>query len=235
MAEDTSIGAQRLLEVSVGLGIATLVATYVVGTTGGRVAPFIPIISEMPFAGPESSFYGPGLAISIFSFILLVQVFHRVFAPLAQTLGSNWESWNDLARALATFGGVCGIITVNFHWNSYPLLHGVTAFMFFTSYLLWGTFVWRLLENSGRSHTVRRIAIFSGWLFYVLMILFGNLESRELIAAGEGVFHRMENPPLVGDERSLYLNLMAFCEWSMVFSFYAGALSFRRELEDVRL
>jgi hypothetical protein len=45
----------------------------------------------------------------------------------------------------------------------------------------------------------------------------------------------MENPPLVGDERSLYLNLIAFCEWSMVFSFYAGALSFRRELEDVRL
>ena len=102
MVEDTSIGAQRLLEFSVGLGIATLVATYVVGTTGGRVAPFIPIISEMPFAGPESSFYGPGLAISIFSFILLAQVFHRVFAPLAQTLGGNWESWNDLARALAT-------------------------------------------------------------------------------------------------------------------------------------
>ena len=67
------------------------------------------------------------------------------------------------------------------------------------------------------------------------MIIFGNLESREMGAAGEGVLHRMENPPQVGDERSLYLNLMALCEWGMVFSFYAGALTFRRELEDVRL
>ena len=235
MSEASSIGAKRLLEFSVGLGMLTLVATYVVGMTGGRVAPFIPIISEMPFGGPESSFYGPGLAISIFSFILLVQVFHRVFAPLAQTLGGNWASWNDLARALATFGGTCGIITVNFHWNSYPLLHGVAAFLFFTSILLWSTFAWQLLEKSGRSHTVRRIAIYSGWLFYVLMVLFGNLDGQELIAEGQGPFYRLYNPPAVGDERSLYLNLTALCEWGMVFSFYAGALSFRRELKSVRL
>ena len=106
MAEDTSIDAQRLLEFSVGLGVLTLVATYIVSTTGGRVAPFIPIISEMPFAGPESSFYGPGLAISIFSFILLAQVFHRIFTPLARELGGNYESWNDEARAFCAFYGV---------------------------------------------------------------------------------------------------------------------------------
>ncbi len=235
MAEDTSISAKRLLEFSVGLGVLTLVATYVVGTTGGRVAPFIPIISEMPFSGPEASFYGPGLAISIFSFILLAQVFHRVFAPQAQTLGGNWESWNDMARALATFGGVCGIITVNFHWNSYALLHGAAALLFFTSFLLWSTFAWRLLEKSGRSHTVRRYAVFAGWLFYLFMLVFSALDSQELVADGEGFFYRMENPPMVGDERSLYLNLMALCEWSMVFSFYTGALTFRRELEGVRL
>ena len=235
MAEDTSIGAQRLLEFSVGLGVLTLVATYIVSTIGGRVAPFIPIISEMPFAGPESSFYGPGLAISIFSFILLAQVFHRIFTPLARELGGNYESWNDLIRIIATFGGVCGIIAVNFHWIDYPILHGVTAGIVFTSFLVWGTFAWHLLQKSGRSHNVRKYAVYSGWLFYSLMIIFSGLDSQKLIAEGQGPFHRLENPPSVDDARSLYLNLTAFCEWGMVFSFYVGALTFRQELEGVRL
>ena len=235
MAEDTSIGAQRLLEFSIGLGVLTLVATYIVSTIGGRVAPFIPIISEMPFAGPESNFYGPGLAISIFSFILLAQVFHRIFTPLARELGGNYESWNDLIRIIATFGGVCGIIAVNFHWIDYPILHGVTAGIVFTSFLVWGTFAWHLLQKSGRSHNVRKYAVYSGWLFYSLMIIFSGLDSQKLIAEGQGPFHRLENPPSVDDARSLYLNLTAFCEWGMVFSFYVGALTFRQELEGVRL
>ena len=234
MAEDTSIGAQRLLEFSIGLGVLTLVATYIVSTIGGRVAPFIPIISEMPFAGPESNFYGPGLAISIFSFILLTQVFHRIFTPLARELGGNYESWNDLIRIIATFGGVCGIIAVNFHWIDYPILHGVTAGIVFTSFLVWGTFAWHLLQKSGRSHNVRKYAVYSGWLFYSLMIIFSGLDSQKLIAEGQGPFHRLENPPSVDDARSLYLNLTAFCEWGMVFSFYVGALTFRQELEGVR-
>ncbi len=50
------IDAKRLLELSAGLGALTLVTTYLVSTTSGRVAPFIPIISEMPFAEPESAF-----------------------------------------------------------------------------------------------------------------------------------------------------------------------------------
>ena len=235
MAEDTSIDAQRLLEFSVGLGVLTLVATYIVSTIGGRVAPFIPIISEMPFAGPESSFYGPGLAISIFSFILLAQVFHRIFTPLARELGGNYESWNDLIRIIATFGGVCGIIAVNFHWIDYPILHGVTAGIVFTSFLVWSTFAWHLLQKSGRSHNVRKYAVYSGWLFYILMIIFSVLDSQELIAEGQGPFYRLDNPPSVDDARSLYLNLTAFCEWGMVFSFYVGALTFRQELEGVRL
>ena len=234
MAEDTSIGAQRLLEFSIGLGVLTLVATYIVSTIGGRVAPFIPIISEMPFAGPESNFYGPGLAISIFSFILLAQVFHRIFTPLARELGGNYESWNDLIRIIVTFGGMCGIIAVNFHWIDYPILHGVTAGIVFTSFLVWGTFAWHLLQKSGRSHNVRKYAVYSGWLFYRLMIIFSGLDSQKLIAEGQGPFHRLENPPSVDDARSLYLNLTAFCEWGMVFSFYVGALTFRQELEGVR-
>ena len=219
MAEDTSIGAQRLLEFSVGLGVLTLVTTYVVSTTAGRVAPFVPIISEMPFAGPKSSFFGAGLGISIFSFILLAQVFHRIFTPLARELGGNYESWNDLTWIIATFGGLCGIIAVNFHWIDYPILHGVTAGILFTSFLMWGTFAWHLLQKSGRSHNVRKYAIYSGWLFYILMIIFSGLDSQELIAEGQGPFYRLDNPPSVDDARSLYLNLMAFCEWGMVFSF----------------
>ena len=79
--------AKKLLEVSVFLGFATLVITYIVSTTSGRVASFIPIISEMPFNEPEASVFGTGLGISIFSFLILAQVFHKVFEPLAKEIG----------------------------------------------------------------------------------------------------------------------------------------------------
>ena len=55
-----------------------------------------------------------------------------------------------MIRILATLGAVCGIITVNFHWNNYPVLHGVTAFILFTSFLIWGTFAYILLEKAGK-------------------------------------------------------------------------------------
>ena len=139
------VDAKRLLELSAGLGALTLVTTYLVSTTNGRVAPFIPIISEMPFAEPESSLFSAGLTVSIFCFILLAQTFHRIFGPIAREAGGNYESWNDLIRIMASFGGVCGIITVNFHWNIHPVLHGVTAGVLFTSFLIWGTFANHLL------------------------------------------------------------------------------------------
>ena len=53
--------AKLLLEFSVGLGIATLITTYLISTTSGRVAAFIPIISEMPFNEPEATIFGTGL------------------------------------------------------------------------------------------------------------------------------------------------------------------------------
>ena len=125
--------AKLLLELSVGLGLATLITTYLVSTTSGRVASFIPIISEMPFNEPESTIFGTGLGISIFSFLILAQVFHRIFEPLARDIGNSYENWNDMIRIMATLGAICGIITVNFHWNNYPILHGFTAFILFTS------------------------------------------------------------------------------------------------------
>ena len=91
-----NIDAKRLLELSAGLGALTLVTTYLVSTASGRVAPFIPIISEMPFAEPESSLFSTGLTVSIFCFILLTQTFHRIFGPMAKEAGGNYESWNDL-------------------------------------------------------------------------------------------------------------------------------------------
>ena len=174
-----NIDAKRLLELSSGLGALTLVTTYLVSTTSGRVAPFIPIISEMPFAEPESSLFSAGLTVSIFCFILLTQTFHRIFGPMAREAGGNYESWNDLIRIMASFGGVCGIITVNFHWNIHPVLHGVTAGVLFTSFLIWGTFANHLLEKSGKGHDIRRLAVYAGWGFYALMIVFSGFGRRE--------------------------------------------------------
>ena len=81
--------AKLLLEFSIGLGLATLIVTYIVSTTSGRVVPFIPIISEMPFNEPEATIFSTGLGISIFSFLILAQVFHRIFDPLAKEIGQS--------------------------------------------------------------------------------------------------------------------------------------------------
>ena len=227
--------AKLLLEFSIGLGLATLIVTYIVSTTSGRVAPFIPIISEMPFNEPEATIFSTGLGISIFSFLILAQVFHRIFDPLAKEIGQSYENWNDMIRIMATIGAICGIITVNFHWNNYPILHGVTAFVVFTSFLIWGTFAYTVLEKSGKGNDVRKYAVYAGWIFYLFMSIFTVLDGRELIDKDEGFFYRMDNPPTVDTERSAYLNLTALCEWCMVFSFYTGALTYRKELEGISI
>ena len=225
--------AKLLLELSVGLGLVTLITTYLVSTTSGRVSSFIPIISEMPFNEPESTIFGTGLGISIFSFLILAQVFHRIFEPLAKDIGNSYENWNDMIRIMATLGAICGIITVNFHWNNYPILHGFTAFILFTSFLIWGTFAYLVLEKSGKRNNIRKYAVYAGWIFYVLMVVFSVMDNQELKEKENDFFYRIENPPTVETERSLYLNLTAFCEWAMVFSFYTGALTYRKELEGI--
>jgi len=227
--------AKKLLEVSVFLGFATLIITYIVSTTSGRVASFIPIISEMPFNEPEASIFGTGLGISIFSFLILAQVFHKIFEPLAKEIGQNYENWNDMIRIMATLGAICGIITVNFSWNNFPILHGVTAFILFTSFLIWGTFAYLLLEKSGKSNDVRKYAVYAGWIFYLFMAIFSILDNQELRVEGKGFFYRIDNPPTIDTDRSIYLNLTAFCEWAMVFSFYVGALTYRKELEGIKI
>ena len=227
--------AKKLLELSVFLGLFTLVITYIVSTTSGRVAYFIPIISEMPFSEPEASIFGTGLGISIFSFLILAQVFHKLFEPLAKEIGKNYENWNDMIRIMATLGAICGIITVNFSWNNFPILHGITAFILFTSFLIWGTFAYLLLEKSGKDNDIRKYAVYAGWIFYLFMAIFSILDNQELRVEGKGFFYRMDNPPTVDTERSIYLNLTAFCEWAMVFSFYAGSLTYRKELEGISI
>jgi hypothetical protein len=228
--------AKLLLELSIGLGLSTLIITYLISTTSGRVAPFIPIISEMPFNEPESTIFGTGLGISIFSFLILAQVFHRIFKPLTKEIGENYENLNDLIRIFSSIGSVCGIITVNFHWNNYPILHGITAFILFTSFLVWGTFAYTVFEKAGKSNNIRKYAVYAGWIFYIFMVIFSALDSQEL-KEDKGFFYRMENPPTVDDpvKRPLYLNLTALCEWCMVFSFYTGALTYRKELEGIHI
>ena len=230
-----SNSAKLLLEFSVGLGLATLIVTYIVSTTSGRVAPFIPIISEMPFNEPESTIFGTGLGISIFSFLILAQVFHRLFEPITKEIGKSYENWNDMIRLMGTIGAICGIITVNFHWNNYPILHGFTAFVLFTSFLIWGTFAYTILEKSGRSNDIRKYAVYAGWIFYILMVIFSVMDNLDLIEKEDDFFYRMDNPPTVDSERSTYLNLTALCEWCMVFSFYTSALTYRKELEGISI
>jgi hypothetical protein len=225
--------AKLLLELSIGLGLSTLIITYLISTTSGRVAPFIPIISEMPFNEPESTIFGTGLGISIFSFLILAQVFHRIFKPLTKEIGENYENLNDLIRIFSSIGSVCGIITVNFHWNNYPILHGITAFILFTSFLVWGTFAYTVFEKVGKCNNIRKYAVYAGWAFYVFMVIFSTLDSQELLKEDKEFFYRMENPPTIDTERTVYLNLTALCEWCMVFSFYTGALTYRKELEGI--
>lgn len=224
--------AKNLLEFSIILGISTLVITYLVSTTSGRVAPFIPIISEMPFSEPEESIFSTGLGISLFTTLLIIQVIYRKFEPLAKNLGENYVKANYWSRIIASIGSVCGIITVSFNWKEFPVIHGITAFTLFTSYLVTATFSYQLMKKSGMDDNLRKYAIIGGWIFYVMMAIFSVLDNLDMLEEKEDFFHRMDNPPNVDTERTTYLNLTAFCEWAMVFSFYLSLSTYRNFLKN---
>ena len=224
--------AKNLLEFSIILGISTLVITYLVSTTSGRVAPFIPIISEMPFSEPEESIFSTGLGISLFTTLLIIQAIYRKFEPLAKDLGENYVKANYWSRIIASIGSVCGIITVSFNWKEFPVIHGITAFTLFTSYLVTATFSYQLMKKSGMDDNLRKYAIIGGWIFYVMMAIFSVLDNLDMLEEKEDFFHRMDNPPNVNTERTTYLNLTAFCEWAMVFSFYLSLSTYRNFLKN---
>jgi len=224
--------AKNLLEFSIVLGISTLVITYLVSTTSGRVAPFIPIISEMPFSEPEESIFSTGLGLSLFATLLIIQVIYRKFEPLAKNLGENYVKANYWSRIIASIGSVCGIITVSFNWKEFPVIHGITAFTLFTSYLVTATFSYQLMKKSGMDDNLRKYAIIGGWIFYVMMAIFSVLDNLDMLEEKEDFFHRMDNPPNVNTERTTYLNLTAFCEWAMVFSFYLSLSTYRNFLKN---
>ena len=224
--------AKNLLEFSIVLGISTLVITYLVSTTSGRVAPFIPIISEMPFSEPEESIFSTGLGLSLFATLLIIQVIYRKFEPLAKNLGENYVKANYWSRIIASIGSVCGIITVSFNWKEFPIIHGITAFTLFTSYLVTATFSYQLMKKSGMDDNLRKYAIIGGWIFYVMMAMFSVLDNLDMLEEKEDFFHRMDNPPNVDTERTTYLNLTAFCEWAMVFSFYLSLSTYRNFLKN---
>jgi len=219
--------AKLLLEFSLILGLLTLVTTYLVSTLSGRVAPFIPIISEMPFSEPESSIFSMGLSISLFGSLILTQVFYRLLKPLAENINETYVNRNKIIRIVGTIGSICGIITVNFNWNVFPVIHGVTAFIAFTSFLIWTTFTYYLLKKNGYENVIRKYTVMSAWFFYVMMAVFSVLDNLEMLDEEDDFFYRMDNPPNVETERSIYLNLTALSEWSMVFSFYLGLSTYR--------
>ena len=224
--------AKNLLEFSIVLGISTLVITYLVSTISGRVTPFIPIISEMPFSEPEESIFSTGLGLSLFATLLIIQVIYRKFEPLAKNLGENYVKANYWSRIIASIGSVCGIITVSFNWKEFPVIHGITAFTLFTSYLVTATFSYQLMKKSGMDDNLRKYAIIGGWIFYVMMAIFSVLDNLDMLEEKEDFFHRMDNPPNVDTERTTYLNLTAFCEWAMVFSFYLSLSTYRNFLKN---
>ena len=219
--------AKLLLEFSLILGLLTLVTTYLISTLSGRVAPFIPIISEMPFSEPESSIFSMGLSISLFGSLLLTQVFYRLLKPLAKNIDETHVNRNKIIRVIGTIGSICGIITVNFNWNVFPVIHGVTAFIAFTSFLIWTTFTYYLLKKNGYENKIRKYTVMTAWFFYVMMAVFSVLDNLEMMDEKDDFFYRMDNPPNVETERSMYLNLTALSEWSMVFSFYLGLCTYR--------
>ena len=219
--------AKLLLEFSLILGLLTLVTTYLVSTLSGRVAPFIPIISEMPFSEPESSIFSMGLSISLFGSLILTQVFYRLLKTLAENINETDVNRNKIIRIVGTIGSICGIITVNFNWDVFPVIHGVTAFIAFTSFLIWTTFTYYLLKKNGYENEIRKYTVMSAWFFYVMMAVFSVLDNLEMLDEEDDFFYRMDNPPNVETERSIYLNLTALSEWSMVFSFYLGLSTYR--------
>ncbi|OIR23199.1 MAG: hypothetical protein BEU00_00705 [Marine Group III euryarchaeote CG-Epi3] len=224
--------AKLLLEFSVILGLITLVTTYIISTVNGRVAPFIPIISEMPFSEPEASIFSMGLGISLFGSLLLTQVFYRLLKPLAENISEVYVTRNNMMRIIGSIGSICGIITVNFSWEVFPVIHGFTAFITFTSFLIWTTFTYDLLDKNGYKSEIRKYAVITAWFFYVMMAVFSVLDNLEMREMNDDFFYRMDNPPDVETKRSIYLNLTALSEWSMVFSFYLGLSTYRDFLKN---
>ena len=227
--------AKLLLEFSITLGLTTLATTYLISTISGRVAPFIPIISEMPFSEPESSVFSMGLGISLFGSLILTQVFYRLLQPLTKNINETYVSRNKIIRIIGTIGSICGIITVNFNWNIYPVIHGITAFITFTSFLIWTTFTYDVLKKNGYENEIRKYTVMTAWFFYVMMAIFSVLDNLEMMNDRDDFFYRMNNPPDVETERSVYLNLTALSEWCMVFSFYLGLSTYRNFLKNEQI
>tara|TARA_B100001113_G_scaffold227953_1_gene187149 strand:- start:1250 stop:1945 length:696 start_codon:yes stop_codon:yes gene_type:complete len=227
--------AKLLLEFSITLGLTTLATTYLISTISGRVAPFIPIISEMPFSEPEASIFSMGLGISLFGSLVLTQVFYRLLQPLTKNINETYVSRNKIMRIIGTIGSICGIITVNFSWDIYPVIHGVTAFITFTSFLIWTTFTYNVLKKNGYENEIRKYTVITAWFFYVMMAIFSVLDNFEMMNNRDDFFYRMNNPPNVETERSVYLNLTALSEWCMVFSFYLGLSTYRNFLKNEQI
>ena len=91
------------------------------------------------------------------------------------------------------------------------------------------------MRKNNLDNNVRKYALVAGWFFYIMMAVFSVLDNLDMLEKRDDFFHRMENPPDVNTEISVYLNLTALCEWAMVFSFYLNFSTYREFIENEKI
>ena len=91
------------------------------------------------------------------------------------------------------------------------------------------------MRKNNLDNNIRTDALVAGWFFYIMMAVFSVLDNLDMLEKRDDFFHRMENPPDVNTERSVYLNLTALCEWAMVFSFYLNFSTYREFIKNEKI
>ena len=56
--------------------------------------------------------------------------------------------------------------TVSFNWKEFPVLHGITAFTLFTTYLVTSTFSYDLMRKNNLDNNIRKYALVAGWFLH---------------------------------------------------------------------
>ena len=60
-------------------------------------------------------------------------------------------------------------------------------------------------DENGYENEIREYTVMTAWFFYVMMAIFSVLDNLEMVDEKDDFFYRMENPPNVETERSMYL------------------------------
>ncbi len=221
--------ARHLLRTTVGLAAATVLATYALAVRAGRQPAWMPFISETPFFNPEGLLFRTGLTLTALGFVPLALLLRRRLAPVAAHLGPRWAAAARLAPMCALGGSFFLLLTANFTWLAHPLLHSVSAALFFGLFQAWGVLTtaitWRG-ATAPRGLLLLRVAA-------IVVALLGMIAMGLFFAASGELDQWGDYDP--AREHNTLLDLSAFCEWVMVAAFFGCALTFGEELRDVPL